>query len=344
MWSAVWSGFPEIELCGDRLESVVHLAPFLAPAKPSGIPGPMPDHDASDGTRDRLSPEMLLYGFVRAVGRFTRSGLSEEALTGSDDAPDLDHQVLAAEWETAVFEALSWSVTLDERLRHDFDGTDWTAEFEGGGVVRALRYARNCIHHNWVAALDVGLEPDELVASHATVFGITWANELHSDRPDRRGTAAYAEALAGRNVGDTLMAAVKVYEEGVRSLVGMGATLREGAAPKPLVLYHCVYSKENFNDAAHALFDLVAYAHRTFPGAERHLFVDIEGHRMPNDAFDGDMFELQKDFLLGYLMHFLTEARVPLIHVRNPNSQQEDLPDELHIYAASNEPPNDSEL
>ena len=101
------------------------------------------------------------------------------------------------------------------------------------------------------------------------------------------------------------MAAVKVYEEGVRSLVEAGATPREGAAPKALTLYHCVYSTEKFNDAAHALFDLVAYAHRTFPGAERHLFVDIEGHRMPNDAFDGDMFELQKDFLLGYLMHFL---------------------------------------
>jgi hypothetical protein len=109
-------------------------------------------------------------------------------------------------------------------------------------------------------------------------------------------------------------------------------------------LYHCVYSTEKFNDAAHALFDLVAYAHRTFPGAERHLFVDIEGHRMPNDAFDGDMFELQKDFLLGYLMHFLTEARVPLVHVRNPHPQQEDLPDELHIHAASDEPPKDLEL
>lgn len=95
--------------------------------------------------------------------------MGEEALTDSDDAPDLDRPVLAAEWETAVFEALSWSVTLDERLRHDLDGRDWTADFKGGGVVRALRYARNCVHHDWAAALDVGLGPDELVASHSTV-------------------------------------------------------------------------------------------------------------------------------------------------------------------------------
>ena len=304
----------------------------------------MSGHDASKSPRDRLAPEMLLYGFVRAVGRFTRSGLSEEALADSDDAPDLERHVLAAEWETAVFEALNWSVTLDERLRHDLDGRDWSADLKGGRVARALRYARNCVHHNWTAALDVGLEPDELMASHSTVFGITWANELHSDRPDRKGAAAYGEALAGRNVGDTLLAAVKVYEEGVKSLIGVGTIPAAGASPKTLVLYHCVYPEEDFKDAAHALFDVVAYAQRTFPGAERHLFVDIEGHRMPNDAFDGDMFKLQKDFLPGYLLHFLTEARVPLVHARNPNPQQEDLPDELHIYDASDEPPDDVEL
>lgn len=304
----------------------------------------MPSRGTSNSPRDRLAPEMLLYGFVRAVGRFTRSGLSEEALADSYDAPDFERQVLAAEWETAIFEALNWSVTLDERLRHDLDGHDWTADLKGGRVVRALRYARNCVHHNWTAALEVGLEPDELVASHSTVFGITWTNELHSDRPDRRGAAAYGEALAGRNVGDTLLAAVKVYEEGVRSLVGVGLSPKTGERPKALVLYHCVYAEEDFKDAAHALFDVVAYAQRTFPGAERHLFVDIEGHRLPNEAFDGDMFELQKDFLLGYLMHFLTEARVPLMHVKNPNLQQEDLPDELRIYASSDEAPDDIEL
>jgi hypothetical protein len=63
----------------------------------------VPDHGSSKGAQNRLAPEMLLYGLVRAVGRFTKSGLSEEPLTGSDDAPDLDRQVLAAEWGTAVF-------------------------------------------------------------------------------------------------------------------------------------------------------------------------------------------------------------------------------------------------
>jgi hypothetical protein len=209
-------------------------------------------------------------------------------------------------------------------------------------VVRALRYARNCVHHDWAAALHTDLGPTELVAPHATVLGITWANELRSDRPDRRGIAAYAQSLAGRNVGDTLSAAVKVYEQGVKSLVGVRAPSKTGEPPRALALYHCIYAEEHFHDAAHALFDLVAYSQRTFPGAKRRLFLDIEGHRTPTDAFDGDMFEIQKDFLLGFLMPFLTEVRMPLIGVRNPNPQREDLPEELRISATSNEPPNDS--
>lgn len=277
---------------------------------------------------------MLLYGLVRAVGRFTTSGVSQEVLAASGDAPDLDRQVLIAEWTTAVFEALNWSVTLDERLRSEFPGRDWAADVEGGGVVRALRYARNCVHHNWSAALDSGMEPQKLVATHATVLGIAWADELHSERPDRKGAIAYANALAGRNVGETLLAAVEVYEEGVKSLVAMEATSQTQAAPEALALYHCVYAEEDFDDAAHALFDLVAYTHRTFPGKKRQLFLDIEGHRTPTGAFDEDMFELQRHFLLGYLLPFLAEVHMPLVRAENTKPQRDDLPDELRISSA----------
>jgi hypothetical protein len=67
--------------------------------------------------RDRLQPEVLLYGFMRSIGRFTRSGLSGENLTEPDQDDDLDRPVLTIEWTNAVFEALNWSVTLDERIR-----------------------------------------------------------------------------------------------------------------------------------------------------------------------------------------------------------------------------------
>jgi hypothetical protein len=270
---------------------------------------------------------------MRSIGRFTRSGLSGETLTDPDEDDDLDREVLVIEWSNAVFEALNWSVTLDERIRHDSKGRDWTVSIEGGSVIRALRYARNSVHHDWSAALDLGLAPGEFLAPHSTVFDITWVDELVADRPDRRGGAAYAEALAGRNVAETLLAAGKICEEGVKALRAANAPLRKvDTEAKAMALYHRVYPEEDFERAARELFDLVAHTIEFFPNAKRSLYVDIEGHRTPTDAFDSDMFELQKDFLLGFLMPFLAELHTPLIHAENSKPQRADLPDELRIY------------
>jgi hypothetical protein len=282
---------------------------------------------------------------MRSIGRFTRSGLSGESLTEPDQDDDLDRQVLAIEWTNAVFEALNWSVTLDERIRHESKGEDWTVGIDGGSVIRALRYARNSVHHDWSAALDIGLAPDEVLAPHATVFGITWVDELAAGRPDRRGAAAYADTLAGRNVGETLLTAGKVCEEGIKALRAANAPPREvNTETKAMALYHCVYPEENFERAAREIFDLIRHTIEFFPNAKRSLYLDIEGHRTPTDAFDADMFELQKDFLLGFLMPFLAELHTPLFHVENPKSQRSDLPDELHIYAATDEVPEGMEI
>lgn len=295
-------------------------------------------------SRDRLEPEVLLYGFMRSIGRFTRSGLSGANLAESED-DDLDRQVLIIEWSNAVFDALNWSVTLDERIRHESNGLDWTAGIEGGSVIRALRYARNSMHHDWSAALDIGLAPSEFLAPHTTVFGITWVDELTVERPDRRGAVAYADTLAGRNVGETLLSAGKICEEGVRALRAANAPPREvNTEAKAMALYHCVYPEEDFEQAAREIFDLIAHTIEFFPNAKRSLFLDIEGHRTPTDAFDGDMFELQKDFLLGFLMPFLAELHTPLIHVKNSKSQRTDLPKELHIYASTDEVPEGIEI
>jgi hypothetical protein len=282
---------------------------------------------------------------MRSIGRFTRSGLSGENFTEPDQDDDLDRQVLAIEWTNAVFEALNWSVTLDERIRHEFDGEDWTVGIDGGSVIRALRYARNSVHHDWSAALDIGLGPDEFLAPHATVFGITWVDELATGRPDRRGAAAYAEKLAGRNVGETLLAAGKVCEEGIKALRTANAPPREvNTEAKAMALYHCVYPEENFEQATREIFDFIAHTIEFFPNAKRSLFLDIEGHRTPSDAFDDDMFELQKDFLLGFLLPFLAELHTPLIHVKNREPQRADLPDELRIFASPDEVPEGVEV
>lgn len=46
----------------------------------------------SGARRDMLEPEVLLYSFMRSIGRFTRSGLSGESLMKPDHDDDLDRQ------------------------------------------------------------------------------------------------------------------------------------------------------------------------------------------------------------------------------------------------------------
>ena len=65
--------------------------------------------------------------------------------------------------------------------------------------------------------------------------------------------------------------------------------------------------------------------------------MDIEGHRNDEGGYNRDMFELQRDFLLGFLMPYLTECSVPLIgKVRNRSPQRNDVPERLEIRPASN--------
>lgn len=97
-----------------------------------------------------------------------------------------------------------------------------------------------------------------------------------------------------------------------------------------VAIYHQVYAHESFEDTANILFALIKEAHQKYPNKDRILYLDIEGHKNIDGGFDSDMFELQKDFILGFLMQFLAEVRLPLVSVRN-NHQINDIPDELNI-------------
>jgi hypothetical protein len=101
-----------------------------------------------------------------------------------------------------------------------------------------------------------------------------------------------------------------------------------------VVIYHRVYSKEGFEEAAQTLFRLVRQAQKTSPGAERVLYLDIDGHRNKAGGFDHDMFELQQHFILGFLMQFLTEVKMPLAagaRRQDGSAQSEDIPEMLNI-------------
>lgn len=104
---------------------------------------------------------------------------------------------------------------------------------------------------------------------------------------------------------------------------------------KAIAIYHVVYFHEDFEDAASKLFELVRGAERRTPGKRRALFLDIEGHRNDQGGYDQDMLELQRDFILGQLMPYLSEVHFPLIgHIVNPKPQRNDVPDELILKPA----------
>ena len=113
----------------------------------------------------RLPIEALYHGLVRAIGRFTSGGETVDPIAAPSE-PDLTQPVLTPVWSAALFESLNWAVTLDYRLRHD-DNDAWATRVDGGDVVRGIRYARNCVHHDWASALDLPIRCGESLAAEA---------------------------------------------------------------------------------------------------------------------------------------------------------------------------------
>lgn len=111
------------------------------------------------------------------------------------------------------------------------------------------------------------------------------------------------------------------------------------AQKENIALYHVVYENETFEDAANAIIELLVNAQKTKPDCPRFLFLDIDGHRNSAGGFNHDMFELMKDFILGNLMKYFTEVSLPIIKVRNPGLQRNDiLVDDFRIYNADQVP------
>ena len=89
--------------------------------------------------------EAMVVGFIDATARFERS-------VGRRDA------VLAY---AALFEALNWAVTLEDRVREHWvpDGEpldwEWRERLPNAEVMGAVRFARNRAHHQWADAMVV---------------------------------------------------------------------------------------------------------------------------------------------------------------------------------------------
>ncbi|HCQ91348.1 MAG TPA: HNH endonuclease [Clostridium sp.] len=100
---------------------------------------------------------------------------------------------------------------------------------------------------------------------------------------------------------------------------------------KGIAIYHIVYENEDFEKSAQILFNLIKQSQKTSPNQKRILYLDIEGHRNKKGGFDNDMYELQRHFILEFLMPYLNSVYIPLSSVKNKKLQRNDIPDELHI-------------
>lgn len=200
----------------------------------------------------RMPAAMMLLGFTGAVGRFVgdegtvsladalRVGTEHRNYSDLDEALkaayqergpadwDLDEQLATIERYFALFEALNWAVSLDDRLSRDWPfeeisfGKYWCDDFVGGGLIRGLRHARNAVHHDWSLALDI--DPIESPFHlRLDLLGLVWSSERLSDRDDD-SAAAYNTNLGDRVVGDTL------FE--ISELLAAGTKIVEGGVPE----------------------------------------------------------------------------------------------------------------
>lgn len=104
-----------------------------------------------------------------------------------------------------------------------------------------------------------------------------------------------------------------------------------------IAIYHFVFENENFEESAQIIFDLVKSAQENSPNQKRVLYLDIEGHKNKKGGFDNDMFELQRHFILGFLMPYLSEVHMPLLFAKNTKLQRNDLPGNLKIFSDKKE-------
>jgi hypothetical protein len=96
-----------------------------------------------------------------------------------------------------------------------------------------------------------------------------------------------------------------------------------------IIIYCKIFPHNNFVESAQCLFEATHKAQDVYPNKKRLLYLEIDGHRILGNEFDLDMILLQKDFLPGSLIRFVTEIHGPLIDVINGKPQQNDIPSVL---------------
>jgi hypothetical protein len=113
---------------------------------------------------------------------------------------------------TAMFEALTWAASLDERVADDWApdgpalGFKWRGQIPQAEIMAGVRFARNRSHHQWANMVD-------LLTTKADGFPLKYpewrwraADDLPTGdpkHPDPCGDRIYREQLQGNHMGRT---------------------------------------------------------------------------------------------------------------------------------------------
>lgn len=152
---------------------------------------------------------VLLRGYEEALARF------REAAGGHDHTAAF----------LPLFEVVNWGVALDDRCGEHWApegqplGRGWPSRLANAEVVRAIRFARNRVHHQWAEALEVdssGLR--SRLRERLPGFQWIWrtADGLPDAPPDRRdpgGEECYTQLLAGQPAESTLIGLYQAYRQ-----------------------------------------------------------------------------------------------------------------------------------
>jgi len=136
----------------------------------------------------------------------------------------------AAELDTFIplFEALHWATSLELRIAEEWpdrsSARDWYRSMPAGDTVRAVRFARNRVHHQWAEAIIIEEADRQLPARFAPW---RWQQQLPSGWPDPEGERLYRSELAGEPVLGALGRLLAVFGHALRDLSHAGVVHSE---------------------------------------------------------------------------------------------------------------------
>lgn len=104
-----------------------------------------------------------------------------------------------------------------------------------------------------------------------------------------------------------------------------------------IAIYHVIYENEGFEESAKTIYELLSNAQEKMKDYHRLLYLDIDGHMDEKGMFDEEMRELQEEFVVGTLLPFFHEIHLPLLDIRNPDPQRNDIPKEFRFLSNEKE-------